>query len=50
MEEEEVEVFTMSKDEIEPITDYLSKIEYFEEERKNVIYHFCNKVKLRIIK
>lgn len=34
MEEEEVEVFTMSKDEIEPITDYLSKIEYFEEERK----------------
>lgn len=45
-EEDEMDLVTMTKDEIEAITEYLTKSDYYEEEKKNVLYNFTNKVRL----
>lgn len=42
--EEEVELFTISKEELTPITEYLSKMDFYEEEKKKILYSFCYKV------
>lgn len=49
LEEEEIELFTISKEEIVPITEYLSKTEFYEEEKKKILYNFCYKVRQPLI-